>query len=200
MKKPLLIIVNGLPGTGKTTLARRLAQDVRFPLFSRDSIYETLYDALECQSNGCPPLLAPAAFTLLYSVASSILSAGQSMVIEGFFGRPELRSAEFLKLKHACDFEPFQIMCKTDGEVLLKRFLTRMGTKERHVGHSDLEWIEQEENKERILYGNLTPLTLGGTVIEIDTTTSFSFDYADLLQRVHSVHSTNEPNDHHRLL
>jgi predicted kinase len=188
MKKPLIIIVNGFPGTGKTTLARRLAKDIRFPLFSRDGIYETLYDALECQNNGCPPLIAPAAFTLLYSVASSILSAGQSMVIEGFFGRPEVRSAEFLKLKHAYDFDPFQIMCKTDGEVLLKRFLTRMGTKERHVGHSDLEWIEQEENKERILYGNLSPLTLGGTVIEIDTTTSFSFDYADLLQRVHTVH------------
>ena len=45
--KPLLIIVNGLPGTGKTTLARRLAADLGLPTFSRDGLYETLYDALE---------------------------------------------------------------------------------------------------------------------------------------------------------
>ncbi len=187
MGKPLLIFVNGLPGTGKTTLARRLAADVRLPVFSRDGMYETLYDALEYQSNECSPLIGPATFTLLYYVASSVLVAGQSLVIEGFFGRSEVRSAEFLHLQHAYDFEPFQILCKTDGGVLLERFLARMETGERHVGHRDrdLEWIEQ--NKERLLQGHLTPLALDGQVIEIDTTTPHSFDYADVLQRVHTA-------------
>ena len=185
MGKPLLIIVNDLPGTGKTTLAKRLAADVRLPVFSRDGMYETLYDALECQSNGIPPLLGPATFTLLYYAASSLLATGQPLIVEGFFGRPELRSAQFLHLQHAYDFEPFQILCKTDGRVLLERFLARAGTGERHVGHPDLEWIEQ--NKERILQGHLTPLALGGQVVEIDTTTPHSFDYADLLQRVHAA-------------
>src|SRR5438309_696520 len=119
MGKPLLIIVNGLPGTGKTTLARRLAAYVRLPVFSRDGMYETLYDTLECRSNGLPPLLGSATFTLLYSVTGSVLAAGQSVIVEGFFGRPELRSAEFLHLQHAYDFEPFQILCNADGVVLL---------------------------------------------------------------------------------
>ncbi len=187
MSKPVLIIVNGLPATGKTTLARRLAADVRLPVFSRDGIYETLYDALECSSNGCSPLIGPATFTLLYSIAGSVLVAGQSLIIEGFFGRPELRSAEFLHLQQAYAFEPFQIVCRTDGEVLLERFLARARTVERHASHQDrdLEWIEQ--NKERLLQGRLIPLALDGQVIEIDTTTPHSFDYADLLQRVHTA-------------
>ena len=88
MGKPVLIIVNGLPGTGKTTLARRFAADIRLPVFSRDGMYETLYDALECQSNGCPPLIGSATFTLLYSVASSVLAAGQSLIVEGFLVAP----------------------------------------------------------------------------------------------------------------
>jgi len=52
MRKPLLIIVNGLPGTGKTTLAKRLAVDIQLPVFHRDGFSETLHDALECQING----------------------------------------------------------------------------------------------------------------------------------------------------
>src|SRR5215469_9630669 len=125
MKKPTLILVNGLPGTGKTTLARRLAADVALPLFSRDGIYETLYDALDCDSNGLPPLLARAAFTLFYDVTGSVLAAGQSVIVEQFFGRPDLRAAELLNLQRTHDFDPFQILCRAEGNVLLERYLTR---------------------------------------------------------------------------
>jgi predicted kinase len=183
--KPVLILVNGLPGSGKTTLARRLAADVHLPLFSRDGLYETLYDALDCRSNGLPPLLGSAAFTLLYHVTGSVLAAGQSVIIEQFFGRPELRTAELLHLQHTYDFEPFQILCRTEGKVLLERFLARSGTEERHVSYQDQEWLEQ--NKERLLRGQLSPLALGGQLVEIDTTTPHSSNYAGLLSQVHAT-------------
>ena len=132
-------------------------------------------------------LLGQASFTLLYSVASSIVAAGRPLIVEGFFGNPALRGAEFRQLQHVHDFEPWQILCKADGEVLLERFLARMESEERHTGHhlQDLTWIEQ--NKKWLLRGHLPPLALGGQLVEIDTTTPHRFDYADLLQRIHAA-------------
>jgi predicted kinase len=182
MKKPLVVLVNGLPGTGKTTLAKRLAKDTKLPVFHRDGIYETLYDALDCQTHGRPPLLAPAAFVLLHYIAGSLLAAGQSLILEGFFGLTELGTAEFLQLQQMHDFEPLQIQCKADGSLLLQRFLARAGSEERHSCHQDMEFVER--SKERMLQGRLAPLALEGQIIEIDTTTFHSFDYADVLQRV----------------
>lgn len=188
MRKPLLIIVNGLPASGKTTLAQRLGTDIQLPVFSRDGVYETLYDALECQVNDCPTLLGSASFRLLYSIISSVLAVGQTLIIEGFFGRPELRSAEFLQIQQHYNFEPFQILCRADGKILLERFLSRTQSIERHNGHQDLKWLEQ--NKERILKGELAPLSLDGQLIEIDTTTPDSFNYANLLHCVLSFRAS----------
>jgi len=184
MDKPVLIILNGLPGSGKTTLAKRLAHDLSLPVFSRDGLYETLFDALTGDGSEPPPSLGTASFRLLYEVVGSILAAGQAAIVEGFFGRPDLRTAEFLDLQRRHDFEPFQILCKANGDVLLARFLARVGSADRHAGHADADrdWLEQ--NRERLLSGQLEPLALNGQLLHIDTTAPDRFDYADLLKRV----------------
>jgi len=41
-----LIIINGLPGTGKTTIAKPMAEQLGFPLVSKDTIKEFLFDTI----------------------------------------------------------------------------------------------------------------------------------------------------------
>ncbi len=180
--KPLLIIVNGLPGAGKTTLARRLADDARLPIFSRDGIYETLYDGLDGSASGVPPSLGVASFALLYQVAGAVLAAGQSVIVEGFFGRSDLRRDEFLRLRQRHDFEPLEILCVADGKALMERFLARRESGERHTSHHDMEWLA--DNEARLLRGQLAPLALSGAIVTINTTAPDSFAYEDVLRRI----------------
>jgi len=46
MPKPLLIIISGPPGTGKTTLGKRMANELHLPFVNKDSIKELLFDHL----------------------------------------------------------------------------------------------------------------------------------------------------------
>ena len=182
MSIPLLIIINGLPGIGKTSLAKRLANDLKLPMIHRDGIAELLFDSLNCQTQDCSPFIAPTSFKLLYYFLGSILEARQSLIVEGCFRFSDLATTEFLQLRQFYDFLPLQIQCVGDGKVILDRYLGRANTPERHIYHHDIEFAER--NKEIFLRGRLENLGLDGEIIEIEMTSHETFNYENLLQKL----------------
>src|SRR5438046_2407448 len=85
MAEPRLIIVTGLPATGKTTLARRLAADLALPLVTKDDIKERLFDRLGWRDRAWSRLLGQATYDLLYYFSELLLAGGRSFVVESNF-------------------------------------------------------------------------------------------------------------------
>jgi glucokinase len=162
-----LIIVNGLPGSGKTTLATQLAADFSLPLFRKDAIKETLADALtaihprEETSIEWSQQLGLAAAACLWRLLSD---AGGNAIIESPW-LAHLRPIVAKELHELGILSHDEIWCDVPVALARQRFENR--ALDRHWIHSessgstDADWEMWARNAE--------PLGLG-TVHHVDTT------------------------------
>ena len=114
MTNPLLIIISGHPSTGKTTLGKRLAQELNLCFISRDDLKESLFDNLGWKDREWSKKLGIASYKLLYHFIESLLVAGHSFIAESNFD-PEYDTSRFLELKRKYGFNSFQVQCKTEA-------------------------------------------------------------------------------------
>lgn len=177
--RPTLIIVSGLPASGKTTVGRRIATDLRLPFIHRDGLKETLFDSLSWSDRDWSRRLGGASWALLYHVADALLAAGTSFVIESNFD-PARATAELREMQSLHPFTPVQVVCTAAGPTLVERYRRRFETGERHPGHLDA--VALEEHRDLLLTGRATPLGIAGPVLTLDTTDFATVDYDNLLR------------------
>ncbi len=181
---PKLIIVHGLPATGKTTIAQRLAHDLALPLASKDMFKETLFDTLGWHDRAWSQQLGRASIALLFQFMETQLRAGYSCIVECNF-TAAIAAPEFLALRERFPYRPVEIVCRCDGQVLVERFKRRAEAGARHPGHVDHQTYVELES--RLRRGTSEPLHIGGHVIVLDTTDWSAVDYDALLATIHQV-------------
>jgi predicted kinase len=163
-----VLLVTGAPASGKSTLGRRLATDLRLPFISKDLFKETLFDSLGWDDRAWSQRVGRASTHLLYRTAATLLEAGQSLAMENnFYAQWDTPLLNELSGTYGCHF--VQVVCTADGPTLYARFEQRARSGERHPGHADdknlAEWHE------RLLTERWPALPLAGPVLEVDTTT-----------------------------
>ncbi len=184
MPKISLIIITGLPCTGKTTLGKKLAEEFHLPFICKDDIKEILFDGLGWQDREWSKKIGGASYDLLYYIAESILKAKKSLIVETNFN-PRFANGKFIDLKKKYDFMPFQVRCITDGEILLDRFAERANSGNRHPGHIDSESLD--EWRPILLQGKIEAMDIEGEVFDIDTSNFDKIDYDKLVSAIESA-------------
>jgi predicted kinase len=179
MSVPILIIVTGAPCTGKTTIAQQLAGKFHLPFVHKDGIKERLFDRLGWKDDPhWSKLLSLASYDLLYYFIEAQLKAGRSLIAEANF-KADIDTQQILDLQAKFTFTPFQIFCYTDPEILIRRFVERGDSAERHPGHIDQTMAA--DIRASLLKNEYRPLEVGGQIFEIDTTELACQDYTQVI-------------------
>jgi chloramphenicol 3-O-phosphotransferase len=154
------VVVAGVPGSGKTTLARALAAALDLPLVSKDTIKEALFDALGTGDLAWSQQLGGVSHRIMYAIAADARAA----VLESHFYRgvaePDL---------HKLGARLFQVYCRCPMEIALQRYFDRAASPDRHPGH-----LREHQTAEVIAgwrHSEPQPLALDAPLIEVNTIT-----------------------------
>jgi Predicted kinase len=174
--RPRLLIVSGAPGSGKTTLAARLAVELRLPLLTKDGMKETLADVLGVPDLQASMRLGEAAYAVLYEVLGRVLAGGAGAIIESNFrrDRSEAELRPFLE-----ESEARLIHCHAAPELVFERYTTRMGAQARHSAHRDEARLGVLTDE--LAEGRFEPLRLDIPTLRVDTTNGYRPPLGEIL-------------------
>lgn len=151
----VLVLVTGLPGSGKTTIARQLSGRLALPLIGKDHYKALLFDALGIGDLDWSRRIGRAAISLQYDAIRSIRAAVVDSTLWTGLAEPEVE---------ALDLPLVQLFCQCPFEVARARFFNRIG--DRHPGHREEDMTPDDFERFHPL---VAPLALSMPLVAIDT-------------------------------
>ncbi len=158
----IVVVVTGLPASGKTTLSRRLSEALRLPLLSKDLIKESLFDVLGVNDRAWSLQLGAATMEVLWSLLREC--PGGAVLDLWLDPRRDVGVAQ-RGLARAGVRTAWEILCECPADVAVRRYAARS----RHVGHlpADEATLQRIRDAEPLM----VPLGIGPTK-RVDTTTA----------------------------
>lgn len=156
------VVVSGLPGSGKSTIAQQLAVALGLPLLDKDEILERLFESKGIGDKNWRRMLSRESDRILQHEASA--SLGAVLVSHWHLPGMPMDSGTPTHWFEDLSARIVNLHCRCDAELATKRFVQR----KRHPGHLDSEktFSEISAGIERVSgFGRLT-LKLN---VEVDT-------------------------------
>lgn len=175
--EPVFIVISGLPGSDKTTLARPLSTMLRLPLLDKDDLLETLLTNLGADSAEDRERLSRASDALMEKVAG----ASSGAVLSSFWRRESLSATSGTPTKWLRHLPGVvEVLCDCPPGIAAERFHARV----RHPGHHDnrRSFADSLWRYEQLA----ATLPLGvGPVVRVDT--SRTVDVAGVVEAVRAA-------------
>lgn len=185
-----IILITGMPGTGKTTLGTALSARYHLAFISKDALKDRMFDNLGWSDKAWSLQVSAASHRIMDYLIDEELRAGHSIIVESNFKR-QIDSQRFRKFQQTYGCNIVQILCWAEGETVFQRFMRRMGTPARHEGH--VEAISPERIRQEFIAANGkdAPLDIDGLTVEFNTTDLAALDYSGIYQAIEDGTSIN---------
>jgi hypothetical protein len=170
-----LVIVSGIPGSGKSRLARALGPALGLPVLDKDDILESLFDGLGVGDAEWRSRLSRSADGVLQRVAAGL----DRVVLTSWWRHPKGEASTGTPIDWLSEAEGalVEVHCVCDPDVAAARFRSRP----RHAGHLD-DTKNVDGLPERFAtLAKLGPLCIG-TLITVDT--NGDVDLCSLVDRI----------------
>jgi predicted kinase len=166
---PILVVVSGPPGSGKTTLAHRIAAAVGCPAICRDEIKEGMAHATPGYRPSPGDDLSRRTLAVFFDVLRVLLSSGVTVVAEAAFQdrlwRPNLEPLLDLATVRV-------IRCAASDAVASARIARRFDEDPRRAAHDDLTLLRARAAAGAGA-GGFAPISLDVPTLEVDTTADY---------------------------
>ena len=138
MKKQI-ILVNGIPASGKSQVAKAISTALSLPIFTLDAIKEPFFEHLGVGDREYNRQLGRASYQAIFNVLADF-PKGTTSVIDAWFGFQPLEVLE-RHIKNAGIDNVVEVWCQARPDVVAGRYASRVG--DRPVGHPGMEYVPE---------------------------------------------------------
>ena len=132
--KPCLIMITGLPGSGKSSFCAYASRKLNLPVLEKDHYKEILFDDIGFKSREEKLKLGTAAMNIMYDHARQLLKMGMSVIMDNNFENASLPGIKKLASETGCRL--ITLRFEDDIAAIHRRFLKRDKDPRRHRGHA----------------------------------------------------------------